>query len=44
MNEWGLASQDILVVLGKSAIVYKFKPGRGYVRDERLVLFNPYSS
>ena len=44
MNEWGFIGQDIIVGIGKSATNFKFKSRRGYVRDERLVLFNPHSS
>ncbi len=36
--------QDILVVIGKSATSFKFKSRHSYVRDEKLVLSNPYSS
>ncbi|SMD37152.1 hypothetical protein SAMN04488029_3265 [Reichenbachiella faecimaris] len=44
MNEWGFISQDIFVGIGKSATSIKFKSRRGYVRYERLVLYNPHSS
>jgi hypothetical protein len=44
MNEWGFIGQNILAVLGKSATSFKFKIRCGYVREERLVLSNPYSS
>ena len=39
MNEWGFIGQDILVGIGKSATSNKFKSRRGYVRNDRLVLF-----
>jgi hypothetical protein len=44
MNEWGFIGKEILVGIGKSTTINKFKIRRGYVRDERLVLSNPHSS
>ena len=44
MNEWGFIGENSFVGIGKSATSFKFKSRRGYVRDERLVLFNPHSS
>ncbi len=44
MTEWGFVRCENLVALGKSATSFKFKLRRGYVRVERLVLFNPHSS
>ena len=44
MNEWGFIGQDSVVGIAKSATSFKFKVKRGYVRDERLVLFNTQSS
>jgi hypothetical protein len=44
MNEWGLIGQDIFVEIGKSATSNKFEKRHGYMREERLVLSNHYSS
>ena len=44
MNEWGFIEYENLAALGMSATINKFKPRRGYVREERLVRTNPHSS
>ena len=44
MNEWGFIGYDIFVGIGKSATMNKFKTRRGYVREDRLVIFNPHLS
>jgi hypothetical protein len=40
MNELGFIGQESLVVLGKSATIYKFKQRCGLMLVERLVLSN----
>jgi hypothetical protein len=44
MDDWDFLSRDSFVGMGKSAISFKFKSKRDYVRAERLVLSNPHSS
>ncbi|ELR73516.1 hypothetical protein C900_04368 [Fulvivirga imtechensis AK7] len=44
LNEWGFIDHDILVGIKKFATSFKFKPWRGYVREERLELSNPHAS
>jgi len=44
INEWGFIGQDIMVALGMSATIYKFKQRCGLVLDERILLSISHSS
>ncbi len=39
MNEWGCNGQDILVALGKSATINKFKQRCGLEEDSKVSTF-----
>lgn len=41
MNEWGFIGQDIFAEIEIFVTINNFKSRRGYVLEERLVIYNP---